>query len=258
MLRRIWRVSAAVVGSTITFWKRRSKAPSFSIFLRYSSRVVAPIHCISPRANAGFSGFLCNSLRMERIRSSNWPRYFVPATTAVMSRATTRLSNKMRETFFWIILKASPSTIADFPTPGSPIRIGLFFLRRLRIWAKRSISFSLPTTGSKRPSSAAFVISVPKLSSTGVSLAGFFEAVCACCWRSSEPLPPDRGEDISSSSSSSGNPMPEFTSGCNVACSNTTVSLHQAIAYHQLLSSAELQSAALLQLNWCWVLTISR
>ena len=248
MLRRIWRVSAAVVGSTITFWKRRSKAPSFSIFLRYSSRVVAPIHCISPRANAGFSilaasiepaaepaptivwissmnritfGFLCNSLRMERIRSSNWPRYFVPATTAVMSRATTRLSNKMRETFFWIILKASPSTIADFPTPGSPIRIGLFFLRRLRIWAKRSISFSLPTTGSKRPSSAAFVISVPKLSSTGVSLAGFFEAVCACCWRSSEPLPPDRGEDISSSSSSSGNPMPEFTSGCNVACSNT-------------------------------------
>ena len=24
-------------------------------------------------------------------------------------------------------------TIADFPTPGSPIKIGLFFLRRLRI-----------------------------------------------------------------------------------------------------------------------------
>ena len=42
------------VGSTMTFWKRRSKAPSFSIFFRYSSRVVAPIHCISPRANAGF------------------------------------------------------------------------------------------------------------------------------------------------------------------------------------------------------------
>ena len=71
--------------------------------------------------------------------------------------------------------------MADLPTPGSPINIGLFFLRRLKICAKRSISRSRPTTGSKRPSSAAFVMSVPKLSSTGVSLAGFLDAVCACC-----------------------------------------------------------------------------
>ena len=218
------------------------------MFLRYSSRVVAPIHCISPLANAGFSilaasiepaaepaptivwissmnnitfGFFCNSLRMERIRSSNCPRYLVPATTAVISRATTRLSNRIRETFFWMILNARPSTIADFPTPGSPIKIGLFFLRRLKICAKRSISLSLPTTGSRRPSSAAFVMSVPKLSSTGVSLDGFLEAVCAC-WRSSEPPLPERGEDISSSSSSSSvKPILEFISGCNVACSST-------------------------------------
>ena len=208
------------------------------------------MHCISPLANAGFSifaasiepaaepaptmvwissmnkitlGFLCNSLRIERIRSSNCPRYLVPATTAVISRATTRLSKRIRETFFWMILRARPSTIADLPTPGSPIRIGLFFLRRLKICARRSISLSLPTTGSNRPSSAAFVISVPKLSNTGVSLDGFFEAVCACCWCSSAlPLPPERDEDISSSSSSSSvKPIPELISGCNVACSNT-------------------------------------
>mmetsp|Transcript_16289 Transcript_16289/g.26884 ORF Transcript_16289/g.26884 Transcript_16289/m.26884 type:complete len:208 (-) Transcript_16289:1304-1927(-) len=39
---------------TVTGWKRRSRAASFSICLRYSSRVVAPMHCRSPRASAGF------------------------------------------------------------------------------------------------------------------------------------------------------------------------------------------------------------
>ncbi len=154
------KVSSAVVGSTITFWKRRSRAPSFSIFVRYSSRVVAPMHWISPRASAGLSmlaasiepcafpaptivwissmkrmmsGFFVNSFRMAFRRSSNSPRYFVPATIDAMSRAMTRLSNRIRETCLRIILRARPSTIADLPTPGSPIRTGLFFLRRLRI-----------------------------------------------------------------------------------------------------------------------------
>lgn len=58
---------------------------------------------------------------------------------------------------------------ADFPTPGSPISTGLFFFRRLNICAIRSISLSRPTTGSSRFSIAARVISVPKLSKTGVS-----------------------------------------------------------------------------------------
>ncbi len=44
-------------GATKIFWKRRSKAASFSIFLRYSSMVVAPIHWISPRESAGFKMF---------------------------------------------------------------------------------------------------------------------------------------------------------------------------------------------------------
>ena len=41
--------------STMTGWNRRSRAASFSIRLRYSSSVVAPIMCSSPRASIGLS-----------------------------------------------------------------------------------------------------------------------------------------------------------------------------------------------------------
>ena len=40
---------------TNTGWKRRSSAASFSMCLRYSSSVVAPMQRSSPRASAGFS-----------------------------------------------------------------------------------------------------------------------------------------------------------------------------------------------------------
>src|SRR3977135_2807950 len=46
-----------VGSSTRICWKRRSRAESRSKYLRYSSSVVAPIVCSSPRARAG--------LRME-------------------------------------------------------------------------------------------------------------------------------------------------------------------------------------------------
>ena len=48
-------VSSTEGSSTSTFWKRRSSAASFSMYLRYSSSVVAPMQCSSPRARAGFS-----------------------------------------------------------------------------------------------------------------------------------------------------------------------------------------------------------
>ena len=80
--------------------------------------VVAPMHCISPRAKAGLnmfeassepealpaptivcissintimSGFFSNSFMIAFILSSNWPRYFVPATNDARSRVITRL-----------------------------------------------------------------------------------------------------------------------------------------------------------------------
>ena len=121
-------------------------------------------------------GFFCNSFRIALIRSSNCPRYLVPATIEAISSATTRLSNNTRETLCCVIRRASPSTIADLPTPGSPISTGLFFLRRLSICANRSISRSRPTIGSSRFSMAALVISDPNVSSAGVSLC--FPPVC--------------------------------------------------------------------------------
>src|SRR5438132_504217 len=161
--------------STKTGWKRRSRAASFSMYLRYSLSVVAPMHWISPRASAGLRMLaasiapsaapaptrVCSSSinrttsRLERIssriffrRSSNSPRYLVPATSAPMSRVSTRLprndSGMLPSTICW----ARPSAIAVLPTPGSPISAGLFLVRRERICTTRSISVSRPITGS--------------------------------------------------------------------------------------------------------------
>ena len=114
------------------------------------------------------SSFFSISFITAFILSSNCPRYFVPATKLAKSSVTTRLSNKIRDTFLCTIRKANPSTIADFPTPGSPINNGLFFFLLLNICETRCISPSRPTTGSNFPSVARNVKSLPKLSKTGV------------------------------------------------------------------------------------------
>ena len=112
-------VSFTVGGSTIMVWNLRSKAASFSMYLRYSSKVVAPIHWVSPRESAGFKIFeasiapsappaptkVCNSSInitifsaffissiTALIRSSNCPRYLVPATIKAKSIMIIRLS----------------------------------------------------------------------------------------------------------------------------------------------------------------------
>lgn len=173
--------SSSVGSSTCTGWNRRSSAASFSIYLRYSSIVVAPITCTSPRASAGFKILdassapsappapiiVCSSSINSStfpavstsfitflIRSSNSPRYLDFATSPDMSRDTRRLSATISGTFPFTRLCAIPSTIAVLPTPGSPIRHGLFLPLRHRIWITRSVSFSLPITGSNRPARA--------------------------------------------------------------------------------------------------------
>ena len=50
-------VSSTVGSPIMTGWKRRSSAASFSMYLRYSSSVVAPTVCSSPRASIGLSMF---------------------------------------------------------------------------------------------------------------------------------------------------------------------------------------------------------
>ena len=142
-----------------TCWKRRSSAGSFSIRSRYSSSVVAPIMCSSPRASIGLSMLpasiaesppapapttVCSSSMKVMIwppaslissstalsRSSNSPRYFAPASIAARSSESSRRplseSGTSPSTMRW----ARPSTTAVLPTPGSPMSTGLFLVRR--------------------------------------------------------------------------------------------------------------------------------
>ena len=151
-------MSSSEGSSTSTFWKRRSKAASFSMYLRYSSRVVAPTQCSSPRAKAGLSilpasiapsalpapTMVCSS-SINRItrpsswesslstafkRSSNSPRNLAPANSEPISSESTRFSFKPSGTSPLTMRWANPSTMAVLPTPGSPINTGLFLVRR--------------------------------------------------------------------------------------------------------------------------------
>ena len=168
--------SSTVGSSTSTGWKRRSSAASFSIYCLYSSSVVAPIQCNSPRASIGFSilpasiapsdlpapTIVCNS-SIKRImcpslfltssrtafrRSSNSPRYLAPATSAPISNENIVLSFNPSGTSPFTIRCARPSTTAVLPTPGSPISTGLFLVLRDRIRTTLRISASRPMTGS--------------------------------------------------------------------------------------------------------------
>ena len=137
------------------------------------------MQCSSPLANIGFSKFpasiapsvfpaptiVCSSsinrmmppslfltsFRTAFKRSSNSPRYFAPATNAPKSKENSFRSFKLSGTSPRTIRKASPSAIAVLPTPGSPIKTGLFFVFLERIRITLRISLSLPITGSSFP-----------------------------------------------------------------------------------------------------------
>ena len=178
-------VSSTVGSDTNTGWKRRASAASFSTCFLYSSSVVAPMQCSSPRASAGLSRLeasmapsalpapisVCIS-SMNRMmppsedvtscstalsRSSNSPRYLAPAISAPRSSASSFLSCRLSGTSPLTMRSARPSTIAVLPTPGSPISTGLFLVRRESTWMVRRISSSRPITGSSLPSRAACV-----------------------------------------------------------------------------------------------------
>ena len=158
------------------------------MYLRYSSSVVAPTQCNSPRAKAGLSilpasiapsalpapttvwsssiktmvrpSSCANSFSTDLRRSSNSPRYFAPAISAAMSSDNTRLFFKVSGTSPLTIRCARPSTMAVLPTPGSPISTGLFLVRRCNTWIVRRISSSRPITGSSLPNLARSVRSI--------------------------------------------------------------------------------------------------
>src|SRR6056297_4070265 len=167
MPRRIEIVSSTVGSSTTKGWKRRANAASFSTCLRYSSSVVAPMQCSSPRASAGLMRLAASiapsalpaptsvcissmnrmispaaavtSFRIAFRRSSNSPRYFAPAISAPISSARSRLFCRLSGTSPLTMRSASPSAMAVLPTPGSPIRTGLFLIRRaMQVLSRRT------------------------------------------------------------------------------------------------------------------------
>ena len=194
-------VSDTVGSFTSTFWNLRSKAPSSSIYLRYSFKVVAPIKWISPLASIGFNIFpasiapsnlpaptiiwissiniimlpsdFLTSFKTFLSLSSNSPRYLAPAIKAAISSSQMVLSFKLLGTSPFTIRPARPSIIAVLPTPGSPIKTGLFFVLRDKIRVIERISSSLPITGSTFPSLTYWVISLPYFSKTFSSFSSF-------------------------------------------------------------------------------------
>ncbi|EZF98846.1 hypothetical protein H113_01406 [Trichophyton rubrum MR1459] len=117
------------------------------------------------------------------IRSSNWPWYEAPAIRPPMSRDNSLHLAKLAGTSELTIRLARPSTTVVFPTPGSPTRTGLFFVRRLKMRITLRISSSRPMTGSIFPSLARAVMSTvnffshsfPPSVESAVLLSIFFE-----------------------------------------------------------------------------------
>ena len=97
---------------------------------------------------------LMTSFTTDFKRSSNSPLYLAPAINAPISKEYKVLSCKFSGISPLIILCAIPSAIAVLPTPGSPIKIGLFFVLLERICKTLLISSSRPMTGSSFPSAA--------------------------------------------------------------------------------------------------------
>ena len=141
--------------------------------------MVAPIQRNSPRASMGFNKLpasiepsrppapttvwtssikriICpsefvTSFITDRSLSSNSPRYFAPAIKLPISKEINCRFFNDSGTSPLIMRWANPSAIAVLPTPGSPIKTGLFLERRESTWITRRISSSRPITGSNFP-----------------------------------------------------------------------------------------------------------
>ena len=109
-------------------------------------------------------------------RSSNSPLNFAPAINAPRSRAISFESFKFSGTSPLTILCAKPSIIAVLPTPGSPIRTGLFLVFLFKTCIILLISSSRPITGSSLPLRASAVRSVEYFSSALYESSAFLES----------------------------------------------------------------------------------
>ncbi len=205
MPRSMAAASGSLGSSTLTTWKRRARAASFSKYFLYSLHVVAAMVRSSPRASAGLSRlaasfwpacppapmmvcassmnrmigfglFLTSSITFFR-RFSNSPFTLAPACSRPMSSVRSVTPCSGGGTSLAATRSARPSTTAVLPTPASPVRIGLFWRRRIRMSTTWRISASRPITGSMRPSPAACVRSTVNWSRAGVELSAAAGAV---------------------------------------------------------------------------------
>ena len=103
-------------------------------------------------------------------RFSNSP--FTPAPAWSRPRSSVRTTTFLRTggTSPCATRTANPSTTAVLPTPASPVRIGLFWRRRIRMSTIWRTSDSRPTTGSISPLRARSVRLIVYWSSEGVEL----------------------------------------------------------------------------------------
>ena len=196
MPRSIRQAISSVGSSTFTTWNRRARAASFSKYFLYSAQVVAAMVRSSPRASAGLSILAASpcpawppapiSVCASSIKRMIGVGDFFTSSITPLSRfsnspftpapACNRLRSSVRsETFFSgsgtspsAIRWANPSTTAVLPTPASPVRIGLFCRRRVRISMICRTSASRPSTGSILPAFARPVRSIVYWSRFGV------------------------------------------------------------------------------------------
>ena len=73
-------------------------------------------------------------------RSSNSPLNLAPAIKDPKSKASSCFPIRLSGTSLFTILLAKPSTIAVLPTPGSPIKTGLFLVLLAKTWIALLIS----------------------------------------------------------------------------------------------------------------------
>ena len=99
-------------------------------------------------------------------RSSNSPRYLVPATRELAESSISRLPRNSAGTLPSIMRWARPPTIVVFPTPESPIKTGLLRSLSINVCIKRRSSFSRPIRGVSCFRLACLVKSRPRRSRT--------------------------------------------------------------------------------------------
>ena len=129
----------------------------------------APIKVCASSINIiiGVVEFLTSSITVFK-RRSNSPLTPAPACNNPISSTNKRTPCKSLGTCPSIIRWAKPSTTAVLPTPGSPTKIGLFFLRRHNTSTIIRISSLRPRTGSILPCFAFSVKSSQYSSSAAV------------------------------------------------------------------------------------------